>query len=381
MKKRQDWFVHCRVIELVLAWLAVISVAVCCGPKPPALNSPTQDKDNEAVSPIRLDPIHIRAVRDKERLAIDAYDAAGLFERAAQHLRKGQCNEAVSMYKQLNDEFPESGFGAPSLYNSGLCNEQLEQYQAAANDYLTLINNYPDSRDVTDAMFRLAGAYEKLEAWDKAAMVFDRLLTERNDLEGIERIEALARKGSSLIKIKKTDKARLALEEAVQLFRIGRGISPSASTFYHAMARFKIGEIVHAEMSEAELPADEESLEPALERKCRLLLEAQNEYTKTIKIAHPHWAAAAAYRIGNLYRSLWDDMVEGPPPEDLDEEAKEVYIEVLKERIRVLLKKAVVQWERTLKMARRLNLSNEWIEQTTKELAEVRAILTLEKNE
>ncbi len=349
--------------------------ASACGPRKPPLDA-TQGGDPE--QPLRLDPIHVHAVRDQERLAIEAYDAAGLFERAAAQLRKGQCGDAVTMYEQLVREFPESDFAAPALYNSGLCNEQLEQYQAAASDYLELIEDYPDSRDVTDALFRLAGAYEKLEAWNDAARVLGRLINDREDLEGIEKIEALARQGSSLIPLGKVDEARFALDEAVRLFRTGSGVSPSASTFHYAMARFKIGEIVQTEMRAVELPADEAALEPALERKCQLLLDAQTEYTRAIKIGHPHWAAAAAYRIGNLYRSLWDDMVATPAPADLDEDAKRLYKDVLKERIRVLLRKAVVQWERTLKMARRLNMDNDWVDRTTEELREIREILTLE---
>ncbi|MCP4599351.1 MAG: tetratricopeptide repeat protein [Proteobacteria bacterium] len=378
LQKKRERRSHSCSIKPALAILAFAWGIVCCGPPVSSRHVSIQNKDNQPDKPVRLDPIHVRATGEEERLAIDAYDAAGLFERAAKYLRKGHCDEAVAMYKQLIEEFPDSNFGAPSLYNSGLCNEQLEHYQEAAGNYLSMIENYPDSRDKTDALFRLAGTYEKLEAWDNASVIFDTLLTEREDLEGIERIEALARKGSSLVHFRRWDEAQLTLDEAVGLFRTGKGISPSASTFYYAMARFKIGEIAHAEMREAKLPTDEALLEPALERKCKLLLDAQKEYTKTIRIAHPHWAAAAAYRIGNLYRNLWDDMITGPRPPDLDEEARDVYTEILKERIRVLLKKAVVQWERTLKMARRLNLNNEWIDRTTEELKEIREILALE---
>jgi tetratricopeptide (TPR) repeat protein len=325
---------------------------------------------------MQIDPIHVQATGDNETLTIDAYDAAGLFNRAAILLRKGRCEKASDLYRKIAKEFSESKLAPPSLYNSGLCNEQLNRYEQALGEYTHLINNYPDSPDVTDAMFRLVGTYERLEARDEALRVLDLLLHERDDLEGIEMVEALVRKGSNMIEIQRDDEARLVLEEATMLFRTGRGIPPSTSTFYYAMAQFKISEIAHGKMKEAKLPADETQLQLALEDKCQLLLDAQYEYTKTIKIAHPHWAAAAAYRIGNLYHTLWNDMVTTPVPEDLNEEEREIFLDVLKERIRVLLKKAIVQWERTLKMARRLNLSNEWIEQTTRELEEVRAQMT-----
>jgi tetratricopeptide (TPR) repeat protein len=356
-------------------WIGLLALLAGCGATQPGATE-TPDKLSEEVPPdLKADPIHLRATRDKERLAIEAYDATGLFNQAAKKLRQGQCDQAIEMYRQLVDEFPTSRFAAPSLYNSGLCGEQLKQFHAAAGDYLNLIRTYPDARDITDALFRLGGTYEQLEAWEDARETFDILLAQRTDLEGIERIEAMVRKGASLMQLSRRREAKLILEEAALIFRAGRDIPPSTSTYYLGMAQFKIGEIVQFDMSEAPLPADETLIQAALEHKCQLLLDAQQAYTKAIKVAHPHWAAAAAYRIGNLYHRLWDDMVTAPAPTDLNNEERDVYAEVLKNRIHVLLTKAVRQWERTLKMARRLNLSNDWITQTEAELVEVRAKL------
>ncbi len=361
--------------------LGLSITALACGGAPPKSTTPAGSAEDQAAHqpPTRLDPIHFRAKRDQERLAIDAYDAAGLFERAAQRLREGAYDDAVVMYTRLVDEFPQSRFAAPALYNSGLCHEYRERFQDAASSYLKLLKEYPDSPDLVDAIFRLAGAYEKLEAWDAAAEAYAQLLTTHHDeLEGIEQVEALARRGASLIALQKLDEAKFDLRKAVQMFREGRGVSPSDSPYFYAMAQFKLGEIVHAKMRDVELPADETAVKPALEQKCRLLLEAQREYTNAIKVAHAHFAAAAAFRIGALYRDLWDDMIAAPPPPDLNEEERQIYTEILKKNIRNLLKKATVQWERTMKMARRLNLSGEWVEQTMTELSEIREILASE---
>ncbi len=321
---------------------------------------------------IKMNPIHVRASRNDARVASDAYDAAELFDRAALEAKNGHYPEAVGMYRRLVAEFGDSELAPLSLYNSGLCNEHQKNFQAAAADYGELIEDYPESDDFGSAMFRLSSVNEQLEAWANSVTVLDKLLYEYPDLTGIERIEALARKGSNLIQLGYRKQARSALEEASIRFRSGRELPPSPSTYFYAMAQFKIGEIVQAEMQEAALPADEALLEKALEIKCQLLLDAQNEYTKTIRIAHPHWAAAAAYRIGNLYHTLWDHMITAPIPENLSDQEQEIYTEILKGNIQVLLKKATRQWERTLKMARRLNLSNEWISQTSKELEAVR---------
>ncbi|MDD5310008.1 MAG: tetratricopeptide repeat protein [Deltaproteobacteria bacterium] len=328
---------------------------------------------------IVLDPIHVKATRDEERIVVDAYDASGLFDRAARELRVGRCEEAIRIYRQLVTEFKESRLAAASLYNAGLCEEQLGRFEKAAASYEDLVASYPDSRDVNDALFRAGGAYERLLAWDKAAAAFDRLLALRKDLAGIDRVEALARKGSALLELGRRAEARLALEDAVTLYRSGRGISATAPVFHFAMAEFKLGEVLHDEMREVLLPAEEAAIEPALKHKCDLLLEAQAAYSKAIEAGHPHWAAAAAYRIGALYRDLWEDLLAAPVPPDLDAEAQDVYREVLRGRIRVLLRKAVAQWERTLKMAVRLGLDNEWVDRTTRDLDAIRELLRLDE--
>jgi tetratricopeptide (TPR) repeat protein len=373
-----------------IAHVALVSLSLLvshCKKTPPA-NSPVSESaasggrnGNTLEEPVRLEPFHVRARPDKRgemRLAVDAYDAGELFERADSAFTQKRLKQAVALYGQIRQEFPDSVFVPPALYNSGLAKEALGDSQGAIADYSALLENHPDYRDLKDALFRIAGAYEAIEAWGKAADTFSTILNEQDDLEGIERVEALVRKGAALIHLKKDEQAEESLELAVSLFRNRTGISPSESTYFHGMAQFKLGEIAETKMQQVALPADESELKPALEKKCGLLLDAQTEFTRAIRIAHPHWAAAAAYRIGRLYRVLWEQMLSAPVPEDLDGEEREIYTELLKERIRVLLKKAVRQWERVLKMASRLGLNNEWVERTRRDLDEVRRLLTIE---
>jgi tetratricopeptide (TPR) repeat protein len=328
---------------------------------------------------VRLDPVRVTATKDGERVVLDAYDARELFVRASAALRAESYDEATRLYAALVAQFPESDLVEPALYNQGLCYDALGRFVDAATAYSAVVERFPGSADVADALFRLTGSYEALESWDDAVRALDALLT-RPDLGGIERVEVLARRGSALIQMGRAADARIALDESVRLYRQGRGISPSDSVFYYSMAQFKIGEIVHNEMRAIELPADESLLEERLEAKAKLLLEAQRLYTKVIRIGHAHWAAAAAYRIGALYHHLWKDILDAPPPPDLDAEAQGIYFDILHDRTRVLLKKAVVQWERTLKLARRLGLDNEWIDSTTRDLDEIRKELAIEES-
>lgn len=332
--------------------------------------------------PLRLSPFHVRSIttgeearKQEENPTVEIYDAAELFRRASAIYRLGKFEEARFLYQRVADEFPLSVYAAPSLYNAGLSFEHLGEYANARDAYEMLVSEYPTAKDVSDALFRMMGCAEALETWAETVAIAERLLTLQKDLTALERVECLARKGAALVEMDEDALATQTLREAVYRFQRKNEIPPQASVYYAAMARFKLGEILEKKMQRTALPPDEEVLKSALETKCGLLLDAQMEYTDAIRMGHPHWAAAAAYRIGWLYRVLWSDMTEAPPPADLNNEEREIYLQVLKGKIQVLLKKALEQWERVVKMAKRLNFSNEWVAQAQKDIEEIRVLM------
>jgi tetratricopeptide (TPR) repeat protein len=374
-----------RQVRLLLTTTILCLLETSCRRTPPPETARDIDRTAAKASlddPVRLEPFHVKAAADDEGGApkvVDAYDAGELFERAGMAFRLEQFSKAVEIYQKIVEEFPDSSYVPLSLYNSGLARERIKDFGGAVADYRRLVQNHPASPDVKDALFRMAGALEALEEWRDVAEVYTNLLFERPELEGIERVECLAKRGAAYVRLGEPVLAEESLRQAIALFRTGTGLSPSASTYYYGMAQFEIGELLEMEMHGVELPADESLLETMLEKKCRLLLDAQTEYTGAIRVGHPHWAAAAAYRIGQLYRILWDDLLKAPLPPGLDTDEREIYTQILKKRIRVLLTKAVRQWERVLKMAGRLSLDNEWVEQTRRDLEEVRRLLVVEE--
>jgi tetratricopeptide (TPR) repeat protein len=326
---------------------------------------------------VALEPLRVTAVQRDGRLELDAYDAAGLFRRAGAELAAGRCQAAVELYRRLDAEFPEADEAVPSLYNAGLCLDRLGRHEEAAAAFDRILERDPGHPDAKDALFRQAESLERSESWTEAAATCDRLLA-RSDLRPVERVEALSRKGAALRRHGDPAGARRALEEASRVYRLGRGIAPADPVVHYSRAEFEIGEIVHDEMRAVELPPDEALLEERLEHKADLLLEAQRLYTRVIRIGDPHWAAAAAYRIGALYHHLRVDILAAEPPPGLSEEEREIYLEILRDRTRVLLHKAVRQWERTLGLAVRLGLDNEWIARTTDDLRRIREVLVIE---
>lgn len=352
------------------AILTLVLLCASCGAAQPAEVIPARNE------PRGVETMRLKAERaDDGSIVIDAYDAQGLFDQATAALTRGDCAAAVQAYDRLAAEFKESTYLHSALFNRGLCLEQLSRPAEAARSYEQLLALGPQRKDTIDALFRAAAAY--VAAGDPLASIdaLNRLMALEPPLEGVDIVEALARKGELLVAAGRLADAEVASRDAILRHKSGRGIPANASTFYIAMAQFTIGEVRRAQMRAMGLSANEDAAALELEAKCLKLLAAQDEYSRVIRIAHPHWAAAAAYRIGGLYRELWDDMLAAPIPVDLDEEQAEIYRNVLKGKLQVLLEKAVLQWERTLKMARRLDLGGEWVERTSQDLNDMRAIL------
>ncbi|MBN2718586.1 MAG: tetratricopeptide repeat protein [Deltaproteobacteria bacterium] len=330
-----------------------------------------------AITP--LPEIHVAAEKQNGGQVIDAYDAATLFERGNRLLGAERFADAIETYRRLENEFPRSPYLAPTLYNLGICLDKTGQYDAAVDTYQKLLRGFPDFNDVKNARFRLADSLEALARWDDLIGTLDTLSAQTPDLTPVDKVEIHAKKGAALIETNQPALAKIELEQAVRVFTRAEGVSPTAPDFYYSMAQFKLAELTHAQMRQVSLPADDKALEAILEKKCRLLLDAQYLYTQVIRIGHPHWCAAAAYRTGALYHHLWEDMLAAKPPTGLTDSEQEVYMEVLRKRITILLKKAVKQWRRTLAFAMRLNLDNAWIAQTRQDLKEIESVLEIEE--
>ena len=326
-----------------------------------------------------LPEIHVVALKAPTGSTIDAYDAATLFERGNKFLEKGEVMAAIEQFRRIEAEFPESPYLEPALYNLGICLDQTGQYDAAVKTYQKLLTAFPKSDDVKNILFRLADSLETLGKWAALIDTLDTLSSKESLLTPIDNVEIRAKKGAALMEINQPGLARTELAHAIRIFTKEKGVSPTAPDYYYSMAQFKLAELTHAEMRAVMLPTDDATLGDILEKKCQLLLDAQYLYTQVIRIGNPHWSAAAAYRTGALYHHLWEDMLAAPAPANLSDEEQEVYMEVLRKRIKILLKKAVKQWRRTMTFAARLNLDNAWVLRTQQDLKEIEAVLDIEE--
>jgi hypothetical protein len=137
-----------------------------------------------------------------------------------------------------------------------------------------------------------------------------------------------------------------------------------STDFFLAFAQYNLAEITHERFRKAPIRLPESQMDRDLEEKAGLLLKAQRGYIDTIKYGNARWASAAGYQVGSLYEELYDAFIAAPVPAKLSAEARQVYVEELQKKIRILLEKSL-RWHReNLLMVERLGVDTEWAEKT-----------------
>jgi tetratricopeptide (TPR) repeat protein len=337
-----------------------------------------------------MDPVRIQAHRDDAgELRLEAYDAQSLFQAANQALSQNRCDRAVPLYDRISNEFPESRWVSASLYNAGLCLEELHRDAQAIERYRRLRERLPDSGDVKDSLFRAGGCLERLERWSDSAANFDRVLA-RQDLSGDERMEAMVRRGTAIFEQGDLDRTEGLMREAILYYRSGSGAdrgspagearwggAPIQTDYFMAQAQYILGEVLRTRMEAIRFSPNEAAMRIELEQKSQHLLDAQAAYILAIRVTNPHWAAAAGYRIGMLFSTLYDHIMASPVPPELDAEQRQIYFEELRRQIRPLVDKALRVWSRTMEMGTRTGLGqqHEWVERAEREMGRLRALV------
>lgn len=336
----------------------------------------TAGRDEERV---RMDPILIHSQKDP-LTGLDGYDARALLELGNKLYDQGDADKAIKVYEKLLATFPDSEHVVLAIYNEGLAYERLAEWDKALEAFGRVIGEYPETKSFKDAYFRMAFDYGKLERWKDVADTFWQI----RQIEGLTTMDELeARAGMGVGMFMQEDYAT-AEHEFLGVLRFHEERSKEEylpADYYVGQARFYLGEIYarefeNLELSEPNLDEDKwaEMMGEELEEKCELLLRAQHNFIRTIRVGHTGWATAAGFRIGSLYEKLYDDLLQVPVPPSLSEEGKKYYLEELRKKVSVLVMKAIQIYERSLEMAHRVGEENEWVEKTSKSLERMKSL-------
>jgi len=356
-----------RIAAVAFPGLVALLLAGCAttGPKKPTTPTPAN---------MTMEEIKVVARPEGDGFKLDSYDAQDLFDKGNELLDQNVCDQALLHYDRLLKEFSSSRLVVPTLYNSALCLERLGKLDEAVTRYRSIYVDHPDSTDVKDALFRAAGCEEQEKRWTEVSTLFATLL-DRKDLDATEKLEAMVRLGAAEVETGRFEDAEPMLRQGIAFFHVG---SERIENDYHmAMAQFYLGEIARRQMEAVRLPEDEAGFQRELEAKCRLLLKAQTQYVLAIRTLNPYWASAAGLRIGGLFSTLYEDIMSVPVPAWIaaDEELLSIHMKARHELIRNLVVKAVHVWEETVLMAERVGIDNTWVQEVNQKLDRVKKSL------
>lgn len=334
---------------------------------------------NQKTDFVKMDPIVVKGATD-DLTGLDGYDASQLLEKGNQLYSAGEFQKASEVFERLLSTFPDSELVPSALYNAGLAYEALSEHNKALERYETVIAKHATSASFKDALFRSAFCLAKLEKWQETADRFWQI-RQRTDLSTMDELEARVGMGVGAFMQEDYPTAEKEFLSAVRFHDDKSKEEFLPADYFIGQARFYLGEIAAREFEKVELsiadvnkPGWEEMMGNKLEEKCELLMRAQNNFIRTIRVGHTGWATAAGFRIGSLYERMYDDVLKVPVPNGLSEGGKEYYLGEVRKKVGILVSKAIKIYEQSLEMAGRVNEKNEWVERTSKSLERMKSL-------
>ncbi len=100
------------------------------------------------------------------------------YEIAHSLIKAGKYREAIVAFQKFVDQYPSGPLAANALYWIGISQVTgMSNFKAAAESYIRLLEEYPNSPKVPDALLSLARAQIQMEEKELAQATLNRLLT------------------------------------------------------------------------------------------------------------------------------------------------------------------------------------------------------------
>jgi TolA-binding protein len=172
---------------------------------------------------------------------MDHVSTADLFKQATDAAKGGETERAISIYRRLVTDFPDSKYAPVSLFNIAAIHDGRNDLPATIATLRELVKAYPDARESVDGHLYIAALQADHDQHAEALATIDEILP-RTQLTYADRIEAYARRGYSLIELHRYEEAQTALDTAVGEWRKAPKIE---DPYYIAMASYYRGELAH----------------------------------------------------------------------------------------------------------------------------------------
>jgi len=237
-------------------------------------------------------------------------------------------DRAAKAYELVWTKFRTGSRSADALFNAGLLRQALGQDKQAIAHYREYAKRFRERKDAADVAFNIGVVYENAGDEGPAFQAYESYARTYRS-EGRRVIEAHTRAGRLAIRLGQLKKAKEHLATAQRLWKSATGATKTAGTPWAAEARYHEGELIYRDYEKITLDVAPAKLEKALQQKTKMLSAAEKVYTSVIEYEDLKWAAAALFRIGQVYDAFAESLVNASTPKDLDEAQAQAYRDAL----------------------------------------------------
>jgi len=327
-----------------------------------------QPRDGAAKDPrvTDLDIIRITPGDGKPDVA-----TADLFREANDAAHTGATEHALSVYRRLVTDFPESKYAPTSLFDEAAIYDKRGDYPATVATLRELVKAYPASRESVEGHLYIAAVQAEHSDFADAVTTLDEALG-RGSLTYADRIEAEARKGYCLLELHKDAEADAALAAAVADWKQA---PPIEDVYYAAMAHYYRGELAHRQFTEAPLRLPDDQLVADLEHKRQLAVIAYDHWKEALMFRHAYWATAAGYQMSQIFVELWSITVKAPYPAHVAPTARGTYNAEVHLKSREHLAKALEGHKMNVELAKAFGVETTWSRGSAQRAAQLTELL------
>lgn len=108
--------------------------------------------------------------RADNKLSADAY------EKAFNQLKDGRYDMAIASFKAFIEAYPTVGYADNAQYWLGEANYAQQRYKDALTEFNKVLDNYPNSSKIPDAMLKIGYSYGEIGDKKQAKVVLDNIL-------------------------------------------------------------------------------------------------------------------------------------------------------------------------------------------------------------
>ena len=327
---------------------------------------------------IEMEPMVFQLDGADQTIRMNTLEPEALFAEGRVAFRQERYKDSAVAFELFVKEFPADKRYRNALYNAGLSRERLEQWRQALDHYNAYLMAASSEQEKADGRFRRVMCYLGLEDGPGVLSAVETL--KELKLSPLDGAEASALEGRGYELSGDLAKAERAYLRALQVEDSQTVQGPFQRNAHLAMAQYRIGEIYRFLFDAVLFRLPVERMKRDLHDKSTLFLKAQAAYLRAIRRDNKDWALAAGFRTGEIYEAFYRDFMKAEVPPELSEEEVAIYYNELREQVQPLLKRAIRVYEKNIKMGARSRQSQSpWVNKTEKHLKQLRELVREEE--